>query len=111
MHVIARHESCWVYDSANELAITIGSTSKIVDRIEAPGYCRRLANPDDRRSSLIELTLAGKHLLAQATVIFDDELERRLGAVVSTRALQEFSAILARLRSAGRQIAATEKTP
>jgi DNA-binding MarR family transcriptional regulator len=53
-----------VYDIAHELAITTGGTSKLVDRIEASGYCRRLPNPADRRSSLLELTPAGQRLFA-----------------------------------------------
>jgi MarR family transcriptional regulator, organic hydroperoxide resistance regulator len=56
MSVIDTVPGCRVYDIANELGITTGGTSKLVDRIEASGYCRRLPNPDDRRSSLLELT-------------------------------------------------------
>jgi DNA-binding MarR family transcriptional regulator len=47
-----------------------------VDRIEAAGLCRRRANPDDRRSQIIELTPAGRRLLAKATKTFEDELRR-----------------------------------
>ena len=41
MQVIARHGTCRVNDIAEELAITVGGTSKLVDRIEASGHCRR----------------------------------------------------------------------
>ena len=41
MQVIARRLSCRVYDIADQLSITIGGTSKLVDRIEAAGYCVR----------------------------------------------------------------------
>ena len=80
MSVIDRIAGCRVYDIANELGVTTGGTSKLVDRIEASGYCRRLPNPDDRRSSLLELTEEGRRLFAKAAVAFDDELQRRLGA-------------------------------
>ncbi len=53
MSVIDRLPGCRVYDIARELGITTGGTSKLVDRIEASGYCRRLPNPADRRSSLL----------------------------------------------------------
>ena len=56
MSVMSLLPKCRVYDIASELGITTGGTSKLVDRIEASGYCRRLPNPDDRRSSLLELT-------------------------------------------------------
>lgn len=100
MQVIARVRPCRVFDIASELSITIGGTSKLVDRIETAGYCRRAANPADRRSSLIELTPAGKRLLGKATRAFEDELQTRLGSVVSTRQLEQFHATLGRLRRA-----------
>jgi MarR family transcriptional regulator, organic hydroperoxide resistance regulator len=104
MSVMARLPGCRVYDIATELGITTGGTSKLVDRIEASGYCRRLPNPADRRSSLLELTEVGRRLFDEAGVAFDDELERRLGAAVPERTLRQFGATLARLRAAGRQV-------
>jgi DNA-binding MarR family transcriptional regulator len=104
MSVIDRLPGCRVYDIASELGITTGGTSKLVDRIEASGYCRRLPNPEDRRSSLLELTPAGKRLFAEAGEAFDDELERRLGAAVPERTLRQFGATLSRLRAAGHRI-------
>ena len=101
MSVMDRLPNCRVYDIAAELGITTGGTSKLVDRIEASGYCRRLPNPDDRRSSLLELTPEGRRLFAEAEKVFDDELQRRLGAAVPERTLRQFAATLARLRAAG----------
>jgi len=51
MSVMDRLPKCRVYDIASELGITTGGTSKLVDRIEASGYCRRLPNPDERCDS------------------------------------------------------------
>jgi DNA-binding MarR family transcriptional regulator len=102
MSVIGRLPGCRVYDIANELGITTGGTSKLVDRIEASGYCRRLPNPADRRSSLLELTEKGQRLLAEAGVAFDEELQRWLGSAVPERTLRQFASTLARLRTAGR---------
>ena len=99
MSVIDRIAGCRVYDIANELGITTGGTSKLVDRIEASGYCRRLPNPDDRRSSLLELTEEGRRLFAKAAVAFDDELQPRLGAATALpeRTLRQFASTLSRL--------------
>ncbi len=104
MSVIDRLPRCRVYDIATELGITTGGTSKLVDRIEASGYCRRLPNPDDRRSSLLELTPAGQRVLAEAGAAFDDELQRWLGAAVPERTLRQFAATLSRLRAASHRI-------
>jgi DNA-binding MarR family transcriptional regulator len=102
MAVMDRLGACRVYDIAAELSITTGGASKLVDRIEASGHCRRRPNPDDRRSSLLELTPAGRSLLAQATAAFDEELDRRLTAAVPEQAMAQFAATLADLRAAVR---------
>jgi DNA-binding MarR family transcriptional regulator len=99
MQIIGRRQACRVHDIAAELSITVGGTSKLIDRIEASGHCRRRPNPGDRRSSLIELTPAGRRLLASATEAFEDELQTRLGSAVSERSLQQFSTTLAKLRA------------
>ena len=110
MSVINRLPACRVYDIAAELRITTGGTSKLVDRIEASGYCRRLPNPEDRRSSLLELTHAGKEILAAAEVAVDDELERWLGKAVPERTLRQFGATLTRLRAASPEGTSLEDT-
>ena len=105
MAVMDRLPGCRVYDIASELGITTGGASKLVDRIEAGGYCRRLPNPADRRSSLLELTPEGRRLLAEAGMAFDEELQRWLGAAVPERTLRQFAGTLARLRTAGHRLA------
>jgi DNA-binding MarR family transcriptional regulator len=101
MLAIDRRPGCRVYDIAADLKITSGGTSKLVDRLEASGYCRRLPNPADRRSSVLELTDAGRRLLAEAGEAFDEELQRWLGSAVPERTLRQFATTLARLRQSG----------
>jgi MarR family transcriptional regulator, organic hydroperoxide resistance regulator len=108
MQVMDRLPGCRVYDIANELRITTGGTSKLVDRIEASGFCRRLPNPDDRRSSLLELTPDGQRMLAEAGIAFDEELQLWLGSAMPERTLRQFAATLARLRQAGQQASAEQ---
>jgi DNA-binding MarR family transcriptional regulator len=110
MRVIERHGTCRVNDIAAELVITIGGTSKLIDRIEASGHCRRRPNPEDGRSSIIELTPSGRRLLAKASAALDDELATRLGKVLSQRALTQFAASLTKLRAGGHLIRTTEQT-
>jgi MarR family transcriptional regulator, organic hydroperoxide resistance regulator len=104
MQVIARRPSCRVNDIAEELSITIGGTSKLVDRIEAAGYCIRRANPDDGRSSVIELTAAGRRVLAKAIKAFEGELESRIGSAVSARSLQQLHSGIVKLRAANASV-------
>jgi DNA-binding MarR family transcriptional regulator len=102
LHLLGRRSECRVQDIAEEFAITVGGTSKVVDRIVAAGYCERRANPNDRRSSIIELTPAGRELLDRAVVVFDGELADRVGSVLSEPELERFAAALRRFRAAGR---------
>jgi MarR family transcriptional regulator, organic hydroperoxide resistance regulator len=110
LQVISRHPACRVQDIAAELSITVGGTSKIVDRIEASGYCARSANPGDRRSSIISLTPAGKRLLPKLSAAVDNELRARLGTVVSDRSLIQLTRTLTKLRTAVRGDAAIART-
>src|SRR6201992_339035 len=79
MRVIARQPGCRGQDIAGALSITVGAGSEIIDRIEAAGYCARRVSPADRRSSVIELTPSGGHLLGELTRTVEQELARRLG--------------------------------
>lgn len=109
MQVMSKYATCRVFDIKEELSITVGGTSKLVDRIEAAGLCRRRANPDDRRSQIIELTPAGRRLLAKATKSFEDELQTRLESVVTSGALDQFDATLKRLRASNRRVTLHEQ--
>ncbi len=107
MQVIARTPDCRVQEIAEALSITVGGTSKLVDRIEAAGWCRRRENPGDRRSSYIDLTPAGRRLLTAAERTFVEEVEGRLRSPLPSRQFQEFAATIRRLRQALRSPAAS----
>ena len=98
MRYISGRGTCRVYDLAQEMAITVGATSKAVDRLEAAGRCRRTANPDDRRSSLVTLTAAGQRLLTDATPTFQAELTTWVGSVLPTRSVETLAVTLSMLR-------------
>ena len=100
MEVIARHPECRVQDIARELAITVGGVSKLVDRIETCGHCCRSANPQDRRSSIIELTSIGRRLLTKATAAFENELATRFDDAVPEQEREQFIRTLRQLRAA-----------
>lgn len=99
LQVIGASGPCRVGDISDELEITWGGTSKIVDRLEASGLCRRRPNPDDRRSSLITLTEPGERVLATAQGLVEDELARRLGST-SARELDAFALAVSGLKVA-----------
>ena len=98
MLVVSTTPGCRVLDVANALSITVGGASKVVDKVQAGGWCRRLPNPSDGRSSLIELTESGESLLEAANVTFEDALAAYLRAAASTGELTQLSKTLGRLR-------------
>lgn len=99
MQVIDRTPRCRVIDIAEALSITIGGTSKLVDRIENAGWCRRAPDPHDGRSSTITLTRAGRRLLAAAQRTFTDELAARVGAAIPPGELRRFAVTVRKLRA------------
>jgi MarR family transcriptional regulator, organic hydroperoxide resistance regulator len=78
LRIIDARHGCRVNDIADDMVITIGGTSKIVDRLEQSGLVARRANPDDRRSSVIELTAAGEKVLTAANATFTAVLDERM---------------------------------
>lgn len=109
MAVVDRLGACRVFDVASALAITVGGTSKLIDRIEKAGYCRRRSNPDDRRSSLIELTADGRMLLERARKTVEAELYLRLNPVLTEQTTHDLVELLGQLRNANRSMAAAER--
>lgn len=105
MQVIGQRVRCRVFDISSELSLTIGGTSKLVDRLEEAGLCRRLPNPDDGRSSLIELTEDGETLRARAEESVADELSNRLALALPEDAVVRLGTVLDEVRLAGYQSA------
>ncbi|TDO56028.1 DNA-binding MarR family transcriptional regulator [Kribbella sp. VKM Ac-2571] len=98
LRFVAAHGTTRVYDLAREMAITVGATSKAVDRLEAAGRIRRTANPSDRRSSLVELTPAGADVLAAATPTVEAELQNWVGSILPAPVLEQLATSLTLLR-------------
>lgn len=102
MVVVASVGACRVFDIASALSITVGGASKLVDRVEASGFCSRKMNPGDRRSSLLELTPAGATVVAQARQVVEAELARWFTPALTKQETSTLLELLARVRSAHR---------
>lgn len=101
MSVIDRTAGCRIADVSAALSITVGGASKLVDRIEQAGWCRRRQHPDDGRSSVIELTAAGRRKLHAAEHTFRAANTDVLGAArLSDSELVALQSCLTRLRAA-----------
>jgi DNA-binding MarR family transcriptional regulator len=99
LRLIARAgaNSMRVGDLARGLRITVGGTSKLVDRIERAGLIARAPDPDDGRASRVTLTTAGKRKLTAALKTFEGEAGRILGSVLSPDEQQQMSDYVSRL--------------
>jgi DNA-binding MarR family transcriptional regulator len=56
------------------LQVHATSTTNSVDRLEKAGLVARRSHPDDRRTTLVDLTDAGRELAAQATKALNAEV-------------------------------------
>jgi len=98
MQVVDATTDCRVLDISRALSITVGGASKVVDKVEAAGFCQRQPHPTDGRSHLIELTQAGRGLLEVANVTFSTALAADLGGAAPAGDLAQLSVTLRRLR-------------
>jgi DNA-binding MarR family transcriptional regulator len=64
---------------SEDVGITVGAASKLVDRLERAGLAVRSPNPDNRRSSLVALSAAGQQAVAAATEVCSSALGRLVG--------------------------------
>lgn len=88
---------CRVLDITHALAITVGGASKIVDRVERAGLCRREPCPTDARSNTITLTPAGDRMLADANHTFEATLAELIEGTVSATELTRLTGTVQRL--------------
>jgi DNA-binding MarR family transcriptional regulator len=86
-----------VGDLARALRITVGGTSKLVDRIERAGFIAREPDPDDRRASRVALATAGKRKLTAAVKTYDAEVGSILGGVLSRQEQDQMSDYVSRV--------------
>jgi len=74
------------------------SITNIVDRLESDGLARRLPHPTDRRTTLVELTEAGRARVLDATAAVTAADFGFVG--LDDRELKELSTLLTKVRRA-----------
>lgn len=108
LRIMAERGDCRVADISERLVITVGGASKIVDRLEARGLCERRANPGDRRSSLLGLTVEGEAVLERANVEVAAEVETRIAEPLGPDGFAAFGRALQFLRADAKARAQTD---
>ena len=68
----------------NEVILSSGAMTNRLDRLEAVGLVRRLADPNDRRGRLVELTVKGREVVDEAATAYVANQERLLSGMSAT---------------------------
>ena len=86
--------------SAGELArraeLTSGTMTARLDHLEREGLVRRVGDPNDRRSVLVELTAKGRKKIGQAMGV-QGEKEKLLAAALTPKEMEQLNALLRRV--------------
>jgi DNA-binding MarR family transcriptional regulator len=98
--VIHATKRCRVQDITATTDMTTGGVSQALDRLGAKGWTVRVPNPDDRRSSLVDLTPEGTRVLTAARRSMRDLLQDVLGDAMSAEELTAYAARTRALRRA-----------
>ena len=104
---LSENEHLQVNEIAEALMITVGGTSKVVDRISDAGYFRREPDPGDRRVSRVVLTAAGKRKLASASKTHREELKRLIAGTLDAEERRQLGTLIGRLLEPNRGTYAT----
>ncbi|MET7423241.1 MarR family winged helix-turn-helix transcriptional regulator [Dactylosporangium sp. NPDC005555] len=99
LQAIERSGSCHLKDVAARCALDQSTTSRAVSAASQAGLVRRVADPNDGRASLLELTESGRRTLAEAEAWYDALLA---GALQDWSAadIEQFGAHLRRFTNA-----------
>ncbi len=89
-----------VGELAEKLRLTVGGTSKIVDRGEQAGLFQREPDARDRRVSRVGLTEAGRRKLAVASETCEVSLNAVLDAALDADQQQEMHGLISRVLDA-----------
>jgi DNA-binding MarR family transcriptional regulator len=82
---------------AEQIALTTGGVTRLIDRMITAGYVERVPCPTDRRINFASLTPAGRAKLAEAAAVHASNLEQMF-ADFAAEDLRNFDALLDRLR-------------
>jgi MarR family 2-MHQ and catechol resistance regulon transcriptional repressor len=82
---------------ADNLVVTRGGVTKIVDRLVADGYVERVPSQEDRRVVFARVTDAGVEIIQQHQPLFEAITERRLAGLLSELELEGIHDMMHRL--------------
>jgi MarR family multiple antibiotic resistance transcriptional regulator len=99
LRYVRDHTEPRVADLAAEFVVGVGAISKSIDRLEKRGLVVRRPHPDDRRSSVLALTDAGRSLVDAAAATFERRLDQLIAAAATAEQVSAAAPVLAALRA------------
>lgn len=84
---------------AEQMVLTSGGATRLVDRLVAAGHVERVACPSDRRVQWVCLSAAGKTTLQTALATHLDDLDEHYFAAMSASDRKVIDKVMDRLRS------------
>lgn len=106
MHVLGNlwgRGACTMTDLKQELEVTTGAVTGLVDRLERLGLVTRVPSQEDRRVTLLELTPAGREAVTAAVQAWEKRLAGWLDGVPANQRTQVVP-ILQALLAAGAEV-------
>ncbi|NNK90982.1 MAG: winged helix-turn-helix transcriptional regulator [Acidimicrobiia bacterium] len=88
-----------ITELGEQLVLTSGGATRLVDRLVEAGYLERTACPDDRRVQFAQLTEEGLDLIGRAVTHHLVDLEQHFASQISEDELRIMNDVLDRLRS------------
>jgi DNA-binding MarR family transcriptional regulator len=83
---------------ADQLSLTTGGATRLIDRVVAQGLVEKRACPEDRRVQWVTLTAEGRQRLAEAAPLHLDDLQREFVDLLDPADLPALRRSLDRLR-------------
>jgi DNA-binding MarR family transcriptional regulator len=94
-------ESLPLSQLAERLSCVKSNITQLVDRLEADGFVSRAADPNDRRSCLAVLTVAGRHACEDGLKV-RDRTERELLDALSASEARQLAALAEKVAARAR---------
>lgn len=96
-----RDGSLRMTDIADLLILSRGGTTKLVDRLEQAGLVARVAAPDDRRVTMVEITDAGQETVSRSRAVLDRIIQERWASKIGDDDARTVLEVLRRVHTEG----------
>ncbi|HET7278112.1 MAG TPA: MarR family transcriptional regulator [Dermatophilaceae bacterium] len=97
LRVLQAEPGSRVQDLAEEIDISPGGASKVVDRLVSAGLVERAADDADRRVSRLSLTPRGRRVVQQGSKLSEEWLSERFGQALGPHGTEDLASLLGSL--------------